>query len=180
MSAGNFKKENPFFVRAESVGDIQSIRKVNLAAFPGPDEAGLVEKLRSNKSFVFSFVALMGGEVIGHILFSPVTLEPEQSTLRGAGLAPVAVLPEFQRRGIGSLLIRHGIEQCRKAGYDYIVLLGHPDYYPHFGFVPSVKYNIRCEYDAPVEAFMILELRTGALAGHSGTIKYLPEFNEVC
>jgi putative acetyltransferase len=179
LTAGNLRKDDLLSIRPETAADIQAIRQVNLAAFPGPEEAGLVDKLRSSNSILFSFVALMGQEIIGHILFSPVTLEPAGHAVKGAGLAPVAVLPDWQNQGAGSLLIRHGIEQCRKADYDYIALLGHPGYYPRFGFVPSVKYNIRCEYDAPVEAFMILELKAGALSGHSGTIKYLPEFNGV-
>jgi len=179
LPTGNLKQDNLLSIRQETAGDIQAIRKVNLAAFPGPDEAGLIDTLRSNKSIIFSFVALMGEEIIGHIVFSPVTLEPFGHAVKGAGLAPVAVLPEFQRKGTGSQLIRHGIKECTKAGYDYIALLGHPGYYPRFGFIPSVKYNIRCEYDAPVEAFMILELKTGVLSGHSGIVKYLPEFNGV-
>lgn len=178
MSACNSIEGHSLIIRAEQANDIPAIRKVNLAAFPGPDEANLVEKLRTHHSFIFSFVAVLDGEVSGHIVFSPVTLVPEINTLRGAGLAPVAVLPQFQRKGIGTKMILHGIDQCKQAGYGYIVLLGHPNYYPRFGFVPSVKYGIKCEYDAPPEAFMILELRSGALAGHSGTIKYPPEFNE--
>ena len=179
MGTGNSINGKAIYIRAEVPADIAEIRKVNLQAFPGPGEADLVETLRSKKATIFSFVALCDSNITGHIMFSPVTLDPIQISIKGAGLAPVAVLPEFQRRGIGSLLIRHGIEQCKQAGYDYIALLGHPEYYPRFGFVPSVKYNIKCEYDAPVEAFMILELRAGALTGHSGTVKYLPEFNEV-
>jgi putative acetyltransferase len=179
LGAGNSINCNSVSFREEVPADLAGIRKVNMEAFPGPGEADLVDKLRLKKAYISSLVALSEGCITGHILFSPVTLDPIQAGIRGVGLAPVAVLPEFQRRGIGSLLIRHGIEQCKKAGYDYIVLLGHPGYYPRFGFVPSVKYNIRCEYDAPVEAFMILELKAGALTGHSGTVKYLPEFNEV-
>ena len=179
MGTGDSINVDSISIREEIPADLAAIRKVNLEAFPGSGEADLVDKLRSIKAFILSLVALSDGHITGHILFSPVTLDPIQAGIRGAGLAPVAVLPEFQRRGIGSSLIRHGIEQCKKAGYDYIVLLGHPDYYPRFGFVPSVKYIIRCEYDAPVEAFMILELSAGALTGHSGTVKYLPEFNEV-
>ena len=91
----------------------------------------------------------------------------------------MAVRPEFQKQGIGSQLIERGLEQCRAAGQACVVVLGHPEYYPRFGFVPASRYGIRCEYDVPDEVFMIIELRDGALEGCAGIVKYQPEFNEV-
>jgi putative acetyltransferase len=166
-------------IRPETLPDIADIRRVNLKAFESPGEAELVEKLRSRSIFTFSFVALKDKQVVGHIMFSPVTLDPMAGNLKGLGLGPVAVLPGLQKKGIGALLIRHGLEECRKAGYDFVALLGHPEYYRRFGFVAASKYGIKCEYDAPVDSFMLLELRPGVLSGHQGTVKYQPEFNEV-
>jgi putative acetyltransferase len=92
------------------------------------------------------------------------------------GLAPVAVLPDYQRQGIGGVLIRHGIEECARLNCQAIVVLGHPEYYPRFGFIPANQKGLKCEYSVPDEAFMVLELECGALDGCSGTVKYRPEF----
>jgi len=166
-------------VRPEAAGDEASIREVNETAFAGPAEADLVDKLRSARAITLSLVAVSDGRIVGHALFSPVSIESDGSSLAGLGLGPVAVLPDFQRKGVGSLLMAAGIAQLRHEGYAYIVVLGHPDYYPCFGFRPSAEFGIKYEYDAPPEAFMILELREGALAGHAGVAKYRPEFNGV-
>lgn len=91
----------------------------------------------------------------------------------------MAVLPEFQKRGIGTLLVEAGLAECRKAQYDFVVVLGHPEYYPRFGFVPASRYGIKCEYPVPDEVFMLIELRAGALQGRHGIVKYEPEFDEV-
>ena len=124
-------------------------------------------------------VAIKNNEIVGHIAFSPVTIESDQATVNAVGLAPMAVSPEFQRSGIGSQLVEEGLNRIRTAGHDLVVVLGHPEYYPRFGFVPAKKYGIRWEHDVPEEAFMIKELREGALKEVRGTVKYRPEFNEV-
>jgi len=166
-------------VRPETAGDEISIREVNEAAFAGPAEADLVEKLRAAQAITLSLVAVGGGRVVGHVLFSPVSLESPGANLAGLGLGPVAVLPDFQRKGIGCSLIEAGIAQLRWDGHIYVVVLGHPDYYPRFGFLPASKFGIKCQYDAPPEAFTVIELREGALAGCTGIVNYRPEFNEV-
>ncbi|MGH9938173.1 MAG: GNAT family N-acetyltransferase, partial [Blastocatellia bacterium] len=99
--------------------------------------------------------------------------------LIGVGLAPVAVLPEFQDRGIGSSLVQHGLERCREAGHPFAVVLGHPHYYPRFGFAPASRFGIKSEYDVADENFMAMELREGALQNQAGMARYQPEFNEV-
>jgi putative acetyltransferase len=165
-------------IHPEQTKDFAGIRHVNERAFGQPNEANLVDALRAHKKVTLSLVALQENQIVGHILFSPVTITDEGMTFAALGLAPMAVLPEFQRQGIGSLLVNHGLEQCRQSGHNCVVVLGHPEYYPRFGFVPASKFGIKCEYDAPDAAFMIIELQQGALRGHSGTAKYQPEFNE--
>src|SRR5215813_14518101 len=166
-------------IRKENAADIPAIRQVNERAFGQPDEAKLVDALRANGKAIISLVAESEGQIVGHILFSPVTLEPANRELFALGLAPMAVLPEFQNQGIGSLLVRAGLDECRKQGCDFVAVLGHPAYYPRFGFVPSINFNIKSEYDVPDEVFMLLELRDGALSGCSGIVKYQPEFAAV-
>jgi putative acetyltransferase len=166
-------------IRKENAADIPAIRQVNERAFEQPTEASLVDALRANGKASISLVAESEGLIVGHILFSPVTLEPAMKELIAVGLAPMAVLPEFQNQGIGSLLVRAGLEECRKQGCDFVAVLEHPTYYPRFGFVPSINFNIKSEYDVPDEVFMLLELKEGALSGCSGIVKYQPEFNEV-
>ena len=165
-------------IRREAPEDAAAIRHVLEQAFPGPDEANLVEILREADKAPISLVATYDGQVVGHIMFSPVTISPAPPSLNSIGLAPVAVLPEFQNRGIGSNLIREGLEECRKAGYDIVVVLGEPRFYARFGFSRAGDFELGNEYGAD-EHFMALELREGALARVSGTVRYQPEFNEV-
>jgi putative acetyltransferase len=123
-----------------------------------------------------SLVALLGDQVVGHILFTPVKIESADSSFEAVGLGPMAVLPAYQRKGIGSRLVQSGIEECRRAGHEVVVVVGHPEYYPRFGFLPAKRFGIRYEEEVPEEVFMVLELREGALAGRSGIVRYQPEF----
>jgi len=165
-------------IRPETTEDAAAVRQVNEEAFGRRDEADIVEKLRSRQAFTLSLVATCAEKVVGHILFSPVTIESEFESFAVLGLGPVAVLPPYQNKGIGSQLIRTGIEICRKAGHKVIVLVGHPTYYPRFGFLRASTYDLKYEYDVPDEAFMALELRQSALEGRSGIVKFRPEFGE--
>jgi len=164
-------------IRQEKPEDVAAIYTVNEQAFGQAAEAELVDKLRANGKVTLSLVAVQDGEIVGHILFSPMTIESGEQTFAAVGLGPMAVRPEFQKQGIGSQLIARGLEQCRAHGHACVIVLGHPEYYPRFGFVPASRYGIRCEYDVPDEVFMALELRDGALG--AGLAKYQPEFNEV-
>ena len=123
-----------------------------------------------------SLVAEQDGLLVGHILFSPVTLDSNTSLIL-MGLAPMAVHPDYQGRGIGKALIEAGLKQCEEMQVGAVVVLGHPEYYPKFGFVPSTHFQIRCEYDVPSEAFMLKELQAEYLNGRHGTIRYHEEFN---
>ncbi|MEG4276168.1 N-acetyltransferase [Microcoleus sp. MON1_C1] len=165
------------YIRTEKPEDLEAVRQVNIAAFGRENEANLVDRLRGIAS-TFSFVALPSDRIVGHILFSPVVVEGKcSSNLSILGLAPVAVLPEYQRQGIGTLLIQHGLEECRRSGFHAVVVLGHPDFYSRFGFIPASRKSLKCEYDVPDEAFMVLELESGTLEDCSGTVKYRSEFS---
>lgn len=152
---------------------------MNEAAFETGAEANLVDNLRDKNAHVISMVAEKEDRIIGHILFSPVTLTAKGSEVTLLGLAPMAVLPQYQEQGIGSKLVEKGLEESHRQGYPAVVVLGHPDYYPRFGFVPSRKYNITSEYDFPPEVFMIIELQPDVLAGKSGIAKYHEAFAEL-
>jgi putative acetyltransferase len=150
-----------------------------VAAFGREGEAALVDQLRGAAS-MFSFVAVESEQIVGHICFSPVAIIGEcAGDLLVLGLAPVAVLPEYQRQGIGSLLIQHGLEECTRLGFKAVVVLGSPAYYPRFGFIPAKEKGLGCEYPVPDEAFMVSELESGALEGCVGTVKYRSEFNKL-
>jgi putative acetyltransferase len=163
-------------IRDESREDAGAIRFVLEQAFGESNEADLVEMLRRRGAITLSLVAVQENEVVGHILFSPVTIESGGSSLNAIGLGPMAVLPPYQRKGIGSQLVRIGLEQCGHAGHEIVVVVGHPEYYPRFGFAPAKQRGIRCEFDVPDDVFMVLELREGAVGGRGGIVKYQPEF----
>ena len=167
-------------VRPERPGDVAAIRTVNELAFGGPTEAEIVDALRARGRATLSLVAVEGERVVGHILFSPVTVESAGESAGEAraavGLGPMAVLPAHQRRGLGSLLVRTGLQACRDAGHGCVVVLGHPEYYPRFGFEPASRRGVAWAHPVPDEAFMILELRPGALGGRGGIVRYQPEF----
>ncbi len=166
-------------IRKEQDSDKESIWKVNAEAFETEAEANLVNALRDSGTPFISLLAEADEEIVGHILFTPVELTGDNSGLTLMGLAPMAVRPGFQRKGIGSQLVRAGVENCSIQGYDAIVVLGHPEYYPKFGFVPSVKYGIKSEYDVPDEVFMVLELKENVLKGKSGIIRFHAAFGDL-
>ena len=162
----------------EQQQDIQAIREVNIRAFGQNQEADLVDRVRQSGDDLISLVAIIQNKIAGHILFSPATIEGKDKTIRGMGLAPMAVLPEYQRQGIGAELIRTGIERVKKAGYPFVIVLGHAEYYPRFGFEPASRYGIRCEWEVPDNAFMILVLNESEMQQSAGLARYQPEFAE--
>jgi putative acetyltransferase len=164
-------------IREECPEDAEAIRAVNVAAFGSNSEADLVNALRRDAAPVVSLVAQDDAEIVGHIMFSPVTLASAPGLVL-MGLAPMAVVPSRQRQGIGSLLVQDGLVRCRNLDTAAVVVLGHPEYYPRFGFVPAATASLRSEYDVPEDVFMVLALREGALRGLSGTIQYHRVFQD--
>jgi putative acetyltransferase len=162
-------------IRAERPTDWAAVRVVNESAFDTADEANLVDALRELARPIVSRVAEDDGAIVGHILFSPVLLV-EHPELMIMGLAPMAVAPAHQRMGIGSALVRAGLDACARTGFGAVVVLGHPEYYPRFGFSPATRFGIGCEYDVPDEAFMALELHADYLRGAIGKIKFHAAF----
>jgi putative acetyltransferase len=165
-------------IRKETSADIQAIHEINRMAFDTEAEANLVDALRSSGVHLISLVAEDSGVLIGHILFSPVSITGWDGRKRVAGLAPMAVLPEWKGQGVGSMLVEKGLSLCLSSGYDAVVVLGYPEYYRRFGFVPSVEFNLRSEYGVPDDVFMVVELIPGALKGVNGTVKYHAVFND--
>lgn len=166
-------------IRDEISSDIEKIWEINTDAFGTDEEANLVNALRSSGCAYVSLVAETEDKVVGYILFTPVELSGNKNNLKIAGLAPMAVSSQYQNKGIGSKLVKAGLDRCKYLGYNAVVVLGHPNYYPKFGFVPSVKYGIKSEYEVPDEVFMILELTPGSLKNHKGVIKYHEAFSVV-
>lgn len=165
-------------VRPEQDRDIESIRWVNQGAFETTAEAELVDRLRDRGKLLVSLIAEWEGRTVGAIAFSRVILRAHPD-LPGAGLGPVAVDPAFQRKGFGSLLVRAGLEKCHSIGCDFAVVLGHPEYYPRFGFIPAGRFGLHCAWQVPDGVFMAIEFHPGALSGVSGLVAYEPEFDDV-
>jgi putative acetyltransferase len=165
-------------IRAEQEKDRAAVHAVNVAAFETSSEANLVEALREQAEPIVSLVAEDNGAIVGHIMFSPVSLSGHPD-LKVMGLGPMAIAPEHQRKGIGSALVKAGLERCKQLGFVAVVVLGHPEYYPRFGFSPSIRFSIGSEYEVPDEVFMAMELQPAALKGKTGTVKYHAAFASV-
>lgn len=165
-------------IREEEPKDYLAVYLVNVSAFETHAEADLVDILRREAHPILSLVAEENRVIIGHIMFSPVSLSGH-SDLKIMGLGPMAVIPERQGNGIGSTLVKFGLDKCKDLGFGAVIVLGHPGYYPRFGFVTSVNYGIRSEYDVPPEVFMIVELLPGYLQDAPGIIQYHAAFNGV-
>jgi len=165
-------------IRTESFADEDSLRALHLEAFGGPEEAELVDRLRRNEGLTRSLVAEAEGRVVGHIAFSKVIVTNEDGQVfEGVGLGPMAVAKVHQRSGIGSLLVRESIARLKQSREAFCVVLGHPTYYPRFGFTRASEAGIRWEHDAPGDAFMVLALVPNGLAGVTGVVRYRPEFD---
>jgi putative acetyltransferase len=165
-------------IRLEQEKDRDAVHAVNTAAFGGSAEADLVDTLRDLTLPVISIVAEDEGDVVGHIMFVPVSLSGHPG-LEVMGLAPMAVAPEQQRKGVGVELVNAGLLACKQLEFVAAVVLGHPEYYPRFGVSPASRFGIDCEIDAPEGAFMAVELQENALHEKSGTIRYHAAFHNM-
>ena len=164
-------------IRIEERGDEEAVRRVNLAAFNNGPEAALVDKLRATCGDCLSFVAVDGECVIGHILFTQVSLDGLDEV--GMGLAPMAVLPAHQGLGIGSELVRHGLDYLHRSGCPFVVVLGHAEYYPRFGFQRASKYRVRSQWEGvPDDAFMVIVFDEEAIPENGAVARYREEFDE--
>jgi len=163
-------------IRAETTDDAPALHALNVSAFAGDTEADLVDRLRREARPLLSLVAVENGKIVGHIMFSQAPLAGREDLVL-AGLAPMAVRPDRQGHGIGSALVQAGLDACRDAGIDVVVVLGHPGYYLRFGFVPASRFGLRCRWEVPDEAFMLRELRGGCVGDTGGQVEYHPAFN---
>jgi putative acetyltransferase len=165
------------YIREETPVDADAVRRLNEAAFERPQEARLISVLRDHGGVLLSLVAVAAGRVVGHVLFTPVTVSSRLATVWGAGLGPMAVRPDLQRHGIGSRLVAEGTRRLRKRSCPFVVVLGHPEYYPRFGFEVASRHGLRCPWDAPDAAFMVLPLGSAPLS--PGLVSYRDEFSTV-
>lgn len=167
-------------IRPETLEDYTAISEVNKLAFGQENEARLVKNIRQTANFnpQLSLVAIKNEKVVGHILFSPITIQSPKGKIAALALAPLAVCPEFQNQGIGSQLVKQGLQECQRLGH-IVIVIGHPTYYTRFGFSSATAKGLSAPFPVPDEAFMILELVPGTLHSISGMVKYPPVFDEV-
>lgn len=165
-------------IRPEAPADRESIYRVNREAFGGEVESRLVDALRLSPAFIpeLSLVAVESPEIVGHILFTRLTVVDADVTHPALALAPMAVLPAWQRQGIGTALVHRGLRDAREQGHRVVIVMGHPSFYPRFGFRPAQPLGIQSPFEAPVDAFLVLGLQPGALDGVRGRVEYPPEF----
>lgn len=166
-------------IRFETPRDIPRVHDINEKAFGQSVEANLVDKLRCSCTDALSLVAEEDGLIVGHIMFTPVVIDDRERKIRGMGLAPMAVQPRRQRQGIGTKLVVKGLEILRDRECPYVIVLGHPEYYPKFGFEPASRYGIESQWEGiPDEAFLILVIDQSAMRNVKGVARYKDEFNE--
>lgn len=166
-------------IRKETKNDLIAIRHVNDIAFDQPQEGKVIDKLRESDSEVLSMVAEIDKKVVGHIFYSTAVIEGKKDGIVGLGLAPMAVLPEYQKQGIGKQLINESLNIVKNRSVPFIIVLGHENYYPKFGFEKASKYGIKCQWDGiPDEAFMIMILDELKMSNIHGVVKYRDEWNE--
>ena len=166
-------------IRAEEPRDVQLISEIHRLAFASDAEPDLVLAIRESEHFYpeLSLVAESDGRPVGHILFSGISIQSGARMHPALSLAPMAVIPEYQNRGIGTALIRRGLEECKRLQHGIVIVIGHPEYYPRFGFEPARGRGLNLEFEVPDEAFMVLELEEGILQNISGVVKYPEAFN---
>ncbi|UCE36992.1 MAG: N-acetyltransferase [Thermoplasmata archaeon] len=167
-------------IRQEQKDDYKKVYEINKEAFNQEDESKLIERIRASEGFVpeLSLVAEQDNEIVGHILFSKIKIigEAEYESL---ALAPMSVVPKLQKQGIGGKLVTTGLEIAKKLGFKSVIVVGHEDYYPRFGFKKASLWSIKYPFEVPDEVFMVIELVEGSLEGKAGCVQYPKEFMEV-
>jgi len=165
-------------IRNETKKDYDQIRKINDLAFKQENEGKMVDALRKTTDFnyLLSLVAEIKGEIVGHILFYPLKIKNKNEEHTVLSLAPIAVHPKYQNKGIGSKLVKRGLEIAKDNGFDAVIVIGHPNYYPRFGFTPAKNWNIKLPFNAPDDVFLAIELKKDSLKNCSGTVEFTKEF----
>ena len=169
-------------IRKENQSDYSDVFNLNKVAFEQDAESKLIDLLRKGLAFIpeLSIVAETNDEIVGHILFTKIKIKAENGNeYSSLALAPMSVTPKFQSKGIGGKLIKHGLNTAKELGYESVIVLGHKDYYPKFGFKVASLWNIKAPFEVPDEAFMAIELVENGLEGISGIVKYSKEFDEL-
>jgi putative acetyltransferase len=166
-------------IRSEKPNEYAEISEVYRTAFKQDNEARLVEVLRSTPNFIpeLSLVAILNGSIVGHILFSRVIIKSKNREVPALALAPMAVRPEHQNCGIGSQLIRKGLKECKRLGHGIVIVVGHPNYYPRFGFKSALAFGLKAPFDVPEDVFLVREVIPGALDDVRGVVIYPPSFD---
>lgn len=162
-------------IRDESGQDQDAIWNVHCKAFGTEAEANLVNELRRGEYVEVSQVAESENTIVGHTLYSRISIHTSNGLIDALSLAPMAVLPSFQRQGIGSQLIESSLLRCKEHGHKIVLVLGHPDYYSRFGFSATLAEPLISPFGGG-DAWMALELVEGALSGIEGTVQYPPPF----
>ncbi|MDR2956514.1 MAG: N-acetyltransferase [Prevotella sp.] len=168
-------------IRQERAQDFPAVYNIHVKAFSRIEEARLTDRLRSSDAFIpeLSLVAIIENEIVGHILFTKVSIEHEYGQKESLSLAPMAVRPDTQRKGVGTKLIQAGFEKARQLGYKSVIVLGHPEYYTKFGFKPTSNWDIKPPFNVPNNAFMGMELIEDAFGNMKGIVQYPKEFQEI-
>ena len=164
-------------IRPERPGDVESVQALLLASFGCEVQARLVDRLRASGKIALSLVAEDRARILGHVVFSKIVASVEGGEV--SALAPLAVVPAFQRLGIGSALVSAGLERCRLERQARVLVLGDPVYYARFGFVPAARFGLKCPFPAAEHSFTAIELEPGAFAGVSGTVRFGHEFDDL-
>ena len=166
-------------IRPEQPGDFDTVRALLLASFGRDAEARLVDRLRASGKIASALVAEEKERILGHVVFSRIVASAEGGEVSALALAPLAVVPAFQRLGFGSALVSAGLEWCRLQRHSRVLVLGDPVYYARFGFEPAARFGLKCPFPAEEENFMAIELEPGAFANASGTVRYGHEFDDL-